>query len=223
MIILLPPSEGKAPGGRGAWVPESGKFGTILGEQRQEVMTELPGASDKTLKIQGALALHARAANNALLGSPALPARERYVGVVYQGLDYASLSVEERRVANSSIHIVSGLGGLFRFNDPVPDYRAPIDARLPQLGTLAALWRPHLDDVLASLAKRHDIVDLLPNAHRAAVSPQGRWYRVDVKNRAGQGGHAAKFAKGRLARWLLSHSIDELDSWRDNEWRAIRS
>lgn len=220
MILLLPPSEGKMPGGEGIWRPSEGAFGAALGAARRQVIMELPETADQSLKVRGNTALHAQEVNRRLKRAPALIARERYSGVVYQGLDYATLPAKEKRTATNSIVIVSGLMGLARFGDLIPDYRAPMDARLPKSGNLATFWRPHLQQVLEGLARRHIIVDLLPQVHRAAVDPVGRWLRVDVVDSKGSGGHAAKFAKGRLARWLLSHGPYEIESWRDDNWRA---
>jgi cytoplasmic iron level regulating protein YaaA (DUF328/UPF0246 family) len=108
-----------------------------------------------------------------------------------------------------------------RFNDPVPDYRAPIDAKLDEVGRLSQFWKAPLEGLLAELAQRHVMIDLLPQAHRAALTPVGEWRTVDIVTKNGVGGHAAKFAKGRFVRWLLSHDPDGISSWRDDGWRAV--
>lgn len=221
MIILLPPSEGKEPGGTGAWGPADGIFGEPLESSRRRVMAALAKTPDAALKVRGAHAQHAREANKALGRSPALRARERYSGVVYQGLDYATLTAPQKRVAHRSIVVVSGLAGLVSFNDTLPDYRAPIDASIAGLGKLAQFWKPELAAVLHKLAQRHVIVDVLPQAHRLAMTPVGDWRRVDIVNKQGVGGHAAKFAKGRFVRWLLDHQPEEIRSWREEGWRAV--
>ena len=221
MIILLPPSEGKEPGGKGVWTPENGRFGGALAAPRQRVVASLPRTPGAALKVRGAHAEHAQRANQSLGASPALPARVRYSGVVYQGLDYNSLSAKERRKANSSIVVVSGLAGMVAFGDDLPDYRAPIDSRVASLGKLSQFWKPELQPVLEQLSRRHIIVDVLPQAHRAAMSPVGDWRTVEIVDKSGAGGHAAKHAKGRFVRWLLNHDPDEIGAWRDGGWRAV--
>ena len=220
MIILLPPSEGKEPGGSGTWKPSDGTFGEPLESARRRVMAALPKTPDAALKVRGAHAEHARQSNTSLGRSSALRARERYSGVVYQGLDYETLTAPQKRVANRSIVVVSGLAGLVAFNDALPDYRAPIDASIAELGKLAQFWKRELENVLRTLAKRHVIVDVLPQAHRSAMTPVGDWRRVDIVNKQGVGGHAAKFAKGRFVRWLLNHQPDDIATWREDGWRA---
>ncbi|MBU6233081.1 MAG: peroxide stress protein YaaA [Acidobacteria bacterium] len=220
MIILLPPSEGKAPGGTGIWQPGDGSFGPELERARRAVIRDLATASDAHLKVRGDLAIAARRTNLRIGKGPSLPAHQRYTGVVFQGLDVASLGGSEKKEALRSIVVVSGLLGLVRLADGVPEYRAPIDARTSRLGKLSQFWLDELTKTLQGLARRHVILDLLPQAHRAAVTATGDWRRIDLVSAQGVGGHAAKFAKGRLARWIIENGSDGLDRWRDDGWRV---
>jgi hypothetical protein len=52
------------------------------------------------------------------------------------------------------------------------------------------------------------------------VTPVGEWRRVDLVSSRGVGGHGAKFAKGRFARWLIQHPDEDLTTWRDDGWRV---
>lgn len=206
-VLLLPPSEGKAAGGEGrrAWACESGLFGGSLGHWRAEIATQLRrlgGGDARLLGVGGEHLRRAREANVQLVGAPAMPAWRRYTGVVWDHLDPATLppAVRER------IWVVSGLAGLVGAVDPLPDYRLKMSARLPDIGALAAWWRDDLTDALIEGLKGRTVVDLLPQEHRAAID----WTRVDhvrldLVTRSGgkAGGHAAKAAKGLLARSLL--------------------
>jgi len=209
-VLLLPPSEGKAPGGsaRPAWRGESGLFAESLGEWRTYLADELRrigGGGEQLLGVGGDHLSRARAANSSLIGAPTLPAWRRYSGVVWAHLDPESLTETSR----ARIWVVSGLAGLVAATDPLPDYRLKMSARLPSTGPLAAWWRDDLTDALLETLPRIGaplVVDLLPQEHRAAVD----WTRVaavrlDLVTRSGgkAGGHAAKAAKGLLARALL--------------------
>ena len=221
MLILLPPSEGKTHGGTGKWDPNGGKFGQLLGERRVSVAHELTRTSDAALKVRGKTAEHAREVNRGLLRGPVMPAWERYNGVVYQGLDLASLPARARASVNKRMLVLSGLFGLITLADEIPDYRAPMDAKLNELGPLTTFWEPMLTPLLTSISKREVVVVLLPQVHRKAITPPTtKWVRVELVSKQGVGGHAAKFAKGRLARWLIEHDFDDLTSWRDDGWRA---
>lgn len=223
-MLLLPPSEGKASDGDGAaWTPEAGRFGEALGRQRAAVVEALAaadGGDGKLLGVSGPHLERARGANLGLLGAPSSPVWCRYTGVVWDHLAPATLTAAQRR----RIVVVSGLHGLVRADDPVPDYRLKMGASLAPMGKLSTWWRPVLGDALRSLAPRTTVVDLLPQEHRAAFGERdrARFVIVDLLERSGRpGGHAAKAAKGRLARHLLTTPgpLDEvLATWDDEQF-----
>ena len=211
-MILLPPSEGKAGGGRASvpWTCESGVFGRRLGEHRAQVVRALAGArggDQKLLGAKGTLLDAARAANRSLLGAPTLPAWQRYTGVVWEHLDLADLPATERAVALKRVAVVSGLAGLVLASDPLPDYRLKMGARLAPMGALSTWWRAEVTAALVARARGATVVDLLPQEHRAAIDASviEGLVRVDLVARSGGtvGGHNAKAAKGLLARHLL--------------------
>ena len=163
------------------------------------------------LGAKGPLLERAQASNSSLVGAPTLPAWQRYTGVVWDHLALDNLPAATRSAALSRIVVVSGLAGLVRADDPLPDYRLKMGARLPGYGTLAGWWRDDLTAALATWLKGRTVVDLLPQEHRAAID----WSAVDsirvdlVARRGGRvGGHDAKAAKGLLARHLLTTTGD---------------
>lgn len=224
MLLLLPPSEGKAPGGEGVWRPTSGAFGRSLGAARREVARALAVTADSALKVRGETAEHARRVNRILLeGSPARPATDRYTGVVAQGLGYHQLPATQQARARAQIVILSGLLGAVNFADPTPDYRAPMDATLPGVGPLTTFWAQWMAQRLEQRAEGAPIVDLLTTVHRRAVPARSSaWHVIDLVHPTVVGGHAAKFVKGELAAWLLTHDLRRLGTWRSGEWRARR-
>ncbi len=153
------------------------------------------------LGVSGAHLERARHANLALLGAPALPAWQRYTGVVWEHLDPASLPAAARR----RIAVVSGLLGLVRADDPIPEYRLKMGARVAPLGLISRWWNPVLTDAVGRICKGRFIIEMLANEQRAGVDPQpGAGATVRLFERSGaSGGHGAKAAKGRLARHLL--------------------
>jgi len=224
-MLLLPPSEGKAAGGNpraAAWTPDAGSFGGRLGELRLAVVEALAavgGGDEKLLGVKGDHLLRAQSANTSLVGAPTLPAWQRYTGVVWDHLDPATVPSAERR----HIVVVSGLLGLVRGDDPVPDYRLKMGANLAPLGKLSTWWREALTTEVRRRSGRHVIVDLLPQEHRAALDLTGlEGVSVTLADRAGKpGGHFAKAAKGELARAILLDGLDVLDSWRHDQFELV--
>jgi len=212
LVVLLPPSEGKAPGGAGpAWAPAAGRFGARLADARAEVaaaLSRVGGGDERLLGVGGRHLERAVAANRSLVGAPTTTAAQRYRGVVFDHVDVATLGPAARRRAARSVVVVSGLLGLVALDDPVPDYRLKMGARLAPFGVLARWWRPRLSPVLAEHLRGAVVVDLLPAEHAAAWDrAAATWrvlYRVRFVERSGRAaGHDAKAAKGLLVRELL--------------------
>jgi uncharacterized protein len=211
-VILLPPSEGKADGGETgtSWKPDSGAFGKELGEFRREIaqtLAKAKGGPAALLGVSGKHLARAQAANKALVGSPTLPAWQRYTGVVWDHLDLASLTAAQRKPLLGRILVPSGMAGVVRADDPLPDYRLKMGARLAPFGLMSKWWRDDLTASLVKFLRGRAVVDLLPQEHRAAFdwSAVDNVVRVDLVSRTGGvvGGHNAKAAKGLLARHLL--------------------
>ena len=227
--LLLPPSEGKALGGDGPpWAAGLGRFAEL--ERRRSTLVRrlarVRGGNEKLLGVGGHHLVTARLANAALDAAPSLPAWQRYTGVVWGGLDVASLPAVARRRASTSIVVVSGLLGLVALDDPTPEYRLKMGASLAPYGKLSTWWRPVLAEPLTTWAAQRFVVDLLPNEHRAACeSAEIRGVRVAFVERNGKvAGHDAKVAKGRLARHLLTrggHPMDALRSWTDDRFDLL--
>jgi cytoplasmic iron level regulating protein YaaA (DUF328/UPF0246 family) len=147
---------------------------------------------------------------------------------VHDNIGLATLSPAHRRKARESILIVSGLLGLVALDDPVPDYRLKIGARLDPVGLVARHWRPLLSAVLADHLEGRTVIDLLPGEHRAAWTPAPGLtvLRVSLVERDGGavGGHDAKAAKGRLVRHLLTSRaapLRALATFDDQRYRAL--
>jgi cytoplasmic iron level regulating protein YaaA (DUF328/UPF0246 family) len=224
-MILLPPSEGKATGGDSSvkWAVDAGIFGATLSTQRREIVEQLrkaKGGDQKLLGVGGPHLLRAQSVNTSLLNSPSLPAWQRYTGVVWDHLDLASMTAAKRKAFTHRIVIPSGLLGLVRADDPLPDYRLKMGARLTPFGLMSTWWRDALTEALVATVKKRVVIDLLPNEHRAAfaMTEIRGITRVDLVAHSGGvvGGHNAKAAKGLLAQHLLVTGDEDIK-------RAVKS
>ena len=226
MSILIPPSEGKAEGGhRPAWKPGAGRFGRALATHRSAVIRALAdagGGDAKLLGVSGSNLDRAREANTSIVGSPTLPARLRYTGVVWDHIAFDDLDVRARERASESIVVLSGLLGVVGVDDPVPDYKLKMGGSLPLIGRLSTFWREPLSAILNDHLEGSWVVDLLPIEHRAAWTPEPHRYAglstvAFVETSGKVAGHDAKAAKGELVRHLLESKrspIAALSSWR---------
>ncbi len=205
MLVLLPPSEGKAAGGRGAPLDLPRLSHQALTPVRARLVAALQQAAlDDPLALQAALGCPADEVgkDTVLTSAPTMPALRRYTGVLYGALSYATLSTAGRRRANSSLRVASALFGLLAPPDPIPAYRLSAGTSLPGVGSLAAAWRPVLEPELAG---HRLLVDLRSGPYAALARAP---HAVQVRVLRESGGirtvvsHDNKWTKGRLARVL---------------------
>jgi cytoplasmic iron level regulating protein YaaA (DUF328/UPF0246 family) len=220
LLILLPPSEGKADRGTGRPLHLDGLSLPELGEARATVLDALadlcvrdePGALSRLGLGPGQVDEVRR--NATLRKARTLPAARLYTGVLYEAMDLGSLSSAQYTWLKRSIVIFSGLWGAVRLGDRIPPYRCGMGARLPGLGGLGAFWKPVLDDPLTRLAGGGVVLDLRSSAYAAAWTPSGPLARRTVAVRVlhertvnGQAvrsvvSHFNKATKGRIVRDL---------------------
>jgi cytoplasmic iron level regulating protein YaaA (DUF328/UPF0246 family) len=183
MLVLLPPSEGKAE-------PEAGDpvdlaslaFAKQLGEHRGELLEAFdPGLRE----------------------APAAPAAEVYTGVLFQRLELPKLPARARR----RVLIASALWGAVRPEDRIPHYRFPPKTRLEGIGPPAAYWRPTLAEAMPD-KEGELVVDMRSAAYATFWKPK-RATLLAVRAFSESGGerkavsHMAKAVRGEVARALL--------------------
>jgi cytoplasmic iron level regulating protein YaaA (DUF328/UPF0246 family) len=210
MLILLPPSEGKAAPATGAPVDlEALAFAAELTESRRKLLGALAALADVPLpRAVSMLGLSKGqagevAVDSELVGAPAAPAAAVYSGVLYERLRLGELG----KRAQSRVLIASALWGVVRPGDRIPYYRLSAKAKLKRIGPLAAFWRPQL---AAALPDRSGelVVDMRSGAYAAAWKPR-RAELVAVRAFSESGGarkpvsHMAKAVRGEVARALL--------------------
>ncbi|MGN9777425.1 peroxide stress protein YaaA [Micromonospora sp. H33] len=222
MLILLPPSEGKADAGTGRRLDLTRLSLPELTPAREEVLAALVAVSvdgDAEAAL-GALGLspgqRGELRRNARLREAATaPAERLYTGVLYEALDLATLPPAAVRAARRTILISSGLWGAVRLTDRIPPYRCPVGAKLPDVGALSAYWRRALAPAMTAAAGDGPVLDLRSGAYAATWAPRGavadRTVTVRVLHERDVDGvavrsvvsHFNKATKGRLVRDLL--------------------
>lgn len=207
MLVVLPPSETKASGGRGAPLDLDALSFPALNPVRRELVDEVVALADDVPASRTALGVNERQddeieRNASLWTSPTAPALRRYTGVLYDALDAGSLTTAARR----RIAVCSALFGLVMGTDPIPAYRLSAGSALPGRGGLRTAWRPVLGPVLAGLSEH--VVDLRSGGY-AALAPAPGATTLDVVSEAPNGSratvsHANKSSKGHAARLLAA-------------------
>jgi cytoplasmic iron level regulating protein YaaA (DUF328/UPF0246 family) len=213
MLILLPPSETKRPGGSHAPLRlESLALPSLLAPRRAvtDALVALSADEEAAARV---LKLSARqrgevAVNAALETAPTLPAVDRYTGVLYDALDAASVEAAGRRWLGAHVLIHSAPFGPVGALDDIPAYRLAAGTSLPGLPPLRRLWSDAVTGALADAAPSF-VLDLRSEAY-AALGPvpgsvASAYVRVvtdDGDGRSRALNHFNKHAKGQVVRLL---------------------
>jgi cytoplasmic iron level regulating protein YaaA (DUF328/UPF0246 family) len=220
VLILLPPSEGKAVPRRGARLdlarlgrPELTRPRTAVLEALVGLCRDDPEEAARVLDL-GPTQLEEVRRNAGLLTAATSRADAIYTGVLYDALDLASLDQAARRRATRWLAVTSSLFGLVGPADRIPSYRLSGGTRLPGVGVVSAHWREVLDPAVREAAGSGMVVDLRSTTYatfwRPAPDLAPRVATVRVLHETGGRrtvvSHFNKATKGRLVRGLLGHS-----------------
>lgn len=222
MLILLPPSEGKASTEAGRPFDLDALSMPELNATRRRVLAALVKlAGGRESRAREVLGLSARQVDELdrdreLADTPnALTASQVYTGVLYAALDHDSLTPAARRRADAWVLISSALWGAVRLSDVIPAYRLSGDVTLPRLGPVASLWRKPLGAVMPDAAGSGVVLDLrsgtyakmwTPDAALASRTAVARVLHERPDGSRGVVSHFNKATKGRLVRALVSQS-----------------
>ncbi len=210
--MLLPPSETKADGGKGAPLdldtlsfPELNPVRAKLADALVELAGDVPASL-------AALGISARQAdevarNAQLWTSPTMPALRRYTGVLYDALDVKSFTRAGLAKAQQRLAVTSSLFGVVAATDPIPAYRLSGGNTVPALGTVRGLWKPVLEPVLRDVEGL--IVDLRSGTYAAFAKLRADAVTVRVVTEDTNGNrttvsHFNKAYKGKLAAVLAT-------------------
>ena len=215
MLVLLPPSETKHPGGDGAPLDLGALSAPELTPLREELVEAVVTLAADVPAARAALGLSPaqddEIARNAVLRSSAtMPAIERYTGVLYDALDVASMTRAQRARADRRLAVGSALFGVVRAGDAIPAYRLSAGSTLPGMPTLRTFWKPALTQVLTGIDEL--VVDLRSGSY-AALAPVSGAVTVRVVSEHSDGtravvSHFNKAHKGRLARLLATTTAE---------------
>lgn len=189
-----------------------------LGDARSRVRDALETLSADPTRAVKALGLGVKNQaevnwNLALATSGAMPAIERYTGVLYDALDALTLESGARAWVDAHVSVQSALFGLIGADNRIPAYRVSAGTSLPRLGGgLKKVWR----EAHARLNwKRFGFVlDLRSKDYQqCAPLPPGVGVELFVATEGSDGqtqalNHFNKAAKGHLVRTLAQSQAE---------------
>ena len=213
MLILLPPSESKRPGGVGISIDKLAIIWAALDPARDQLISALetlcrdPQAAIKALGL-GKQSAQDIALNLNLMIAPTMPAVQRYAGVLFDALNYDSLSDSAKQRVSEQLFIQSALFGLLPATEQIPNYRFSASGKLPGIN-LKMVWREAHSAVWPRLVS--PILDMRSTAYVALnpVPETNQSYFVEVFDHAGKAlNHFNKKAKGLFVRAALECGLE---------------
>lgn len=230
--ILLPPSEITQAGGN-PFAPDMFDYRTSntfnyfneLNSDRRKLIAAVQGsveAGEDLAEMFGATGAELEDAaeiNAEIYDAPLMSALDRFSpGVMYDAMDFPGLPTgAQRRLLENGI-IFSGLFGLLRPDDLIPDHRLPMNAVVPGIGKLSDFWRPLISPVLNKELDGAFVWNFLPAALLAAWEnerPYERIIRVSFYDQ--KDGERTKVTdgiptlEGKLVNFIVRESLEDLE------------
>lgn len=244
--ILLPPAEGKQEGGN-PYAPDmfdyrsstTFNFFKDLNPERRELIRAVrkmvndldEDELENILGVKGDNLEAAIKANSTIMNAPLMSALDRYSpGVMYQAMDFPGLPTgAQRRLLEEGI-IFSGMFGLLRPDDLIPNYKLRMDAKVPGIGAengngkVSQYWKPHISEQLNRVVTGRFVWNLLSGIHEEAWDDAHTYdAMVRVKFMRKKSGkleavsHGVKPLRGRLVNYIVRETVEDLEEF--HEWR----
>ena len=221
MKILIPPSEGKAKikATNLMFSKTNFKFERYVNQvvRLLELIDNEDLRSVYGTSSEKALAFHRQ--NQDIFNSYCAPAIERYTGVVYEHIDWKTMSDKGKKYMEKHILIFSGLFGMLTPMTPIPDYKLKMNVL-----SLQYHWNPILTEILDKETK---IIDLLPQVHRKAYTPNKKNvipvdFLIINKGKKTAAGHFGKAVKGEFIRYIAENNVKTLDQFDGFEYDGFK-
>ena len=221
MKILIPPSEGKSrvKATNEIFSDTNFKFERPV----NQVVRLLELIDDEDLRSvygtspEKALGFHRQ--NQDIFNSHCAPAIERYTGVVYEHIEWTTLSEKAKKYMDKYVIIFSGLFGMLTPMTPIPDYKLKMNVL-----SLQHHWNPILSEALQD---EKPIIDLLPQVHRKAYNPNKKNvtpvdFLIINKGKKTAAGHFGKAVKGEFIRHMAEKNITSVDEFCGFEYDGFK-
>jgi hypothetical protein len=244
LSILMAPAETKQPGGN-PFAPDmfdyrtSGTFNYFdeLNPERRALIDALQDtleACDEEeladfFGLEGPELDEAIRVNSEIYDAPLMSALDRYSpSIMYAAMDFANLPTgAQRRLLENGI-IFSGLFGLLRPDDLIPNYRLRMDAELPEIGSVAEYWRERHSDLLNDNLEGRFVWDLLSDVQHAAWTDEKTYEaRYHVRHEVVEDGERKPVEDeadieslcGQFVNYIVEETAEDLEAleeWEDH-------
>jgi hypothetical protein len=195
----------------------------VIAEEDEDALGEVFGVEGYELE-------EAIRVNEEIYDAPLMSALDRYSpGVMYAAMDFANLPTgAQRRLLENGV-ILSGLFGLLRPDDLIPNYQLGMGAELPGIGPVTDYWRPIISPILNESLQDRWVWDMLPEVHRNAWTDEHTYKaRVEVQFEREEDGERVPITgedldvqRGQFVNFIVQETAEEMEDLR--EWAEEES
>ena len=184
----------------------------VLKKDLYELM-EMWGCSEKIAEVNQKRFVQMELCENLMC------AIERYTGMQYQSLDYASLNETQKAYILKHVLIPDAFYGLLKADDGIVPYRMDFHAQIQINGCkdLYEYWK----DLPSSLIEDDLLINLASEEYAKAILPYYSGSVVSIRFMQNKNGKLrsastlAKKARGTFLRWMAVNSMESLEQMKD--------
>ncbi len=184
----------------------------VLKKDLYELM-EMWGCSEKIAEINQKRFAEMNLSENLMC------AIERYTGMQYQSLDYASLNETQKAYILKHVWIPDAFYGLLKADDGIVPYRMDFHTQIQINGRkdLYAYWK----DLPSSLIEDDLLINLASEEYAKAILPYYSGSVVSIRFMQNKNGKLrsastlAKKARGTFLRWMAVNSMESLEQMKN--------
>lgn len=158
--------------------------------------------------------------NSEIYNSPLMSALDRFSpGVLFEAMNFPALPTgAQRRLLENGI-IFSGLFGLLRPDDLIPDYQVSLHATIPGVGDVAEYWHDLVSGILNKQLEDHVVWNLLPDKMPPIWTDEHTYKEMITANFYGRkkGGKrpevkdGVEALRGQLVGFIVKESADDVE------------
>ena len=156
-----------------------------------------------------------------LYTQPMMKAIQRYNGVAFDALDYATLPAKAQHYIDDSVIVCSNLFGVLSASDLIPNYKYKQGAKLPEV-----VVEKYYNENISSFLDEHlgeEILDLRAGFYEKFYQPKHAKVLTFKFIKEGKVvSHWAKHYRGKLLRQIVLHNIQNFSEFMSVEFDELK-
>ena len=213
MKILLAPAETKKEGGnKPPYCQDNFYFKNLFENQNNIVNTYndfIKKSSIEELSLWFGLKnlKECEKYSKSILEKPTMKAIQRYTGVAFDALDYATLSKQEQSYCDDNVLLFSNLFGVLKSNDFIPDYKYKQGLNLEDIDVIK-LYKQNINKELDEYLGE-EVIDLRAGFYDKFYKPSASVITYKFLKEGKVVSHWAKHYRGMIVRELAQNNITD--------------